>query len=295
MPSIRSTARVGLRESRRWRGRLALGRLEVDGSTAAVVVRAIQRALVRQPSAEERPWILRIEEVRVRLSASRELVTFTDFGAGTAREASASESAGRPTTAQPVSATTTRTLGQMTRSSKPPQWAYLLFCLVRELQPERGLEMGACVGISASYQSAAMSLNGRGRLMSLEGAETLAERSQNTLRELGLADIAQVKLGAFSHTLASSLADLAPVSWAFIDGHHDGAATLAYTEQILEAAGPEAVLVFDDINWSRGMKAAWQAIVADQRFALTVDLRSVGLAVVSAHPAKNQRLVVPYY
>ena len=295
MSTLKSVARVTLRESRRWRGRAALRRVEVAGPTAAAVVRALHRALARRPSAEEQEWISRIEQVRTQLSASQEVVVFSDFGAGTAREAAAAESAGRASTVQPVAATTTRTLGQMTRSSKPPRWAYLLFCLVRELQPERGLEMGACVGISASYQSAAMSLNGRGRLLSLEGAETLAERSRGTLRGLGLAEIAEVRLGAFSETLTSSLDELAPVGWAFIDGHHDGPATLAYTEQILQAAGPEAVLVFDDINWSPGMRTAWQSVVADERFAVTIDLRSVGLAVVSAHPERTRRLVVPYY
>jgi hypothetical protein len=53
-------------------------------------------------------------------------------------------------------------------------------------------------------------------------------------------------------------------------------------EQILRCLAPEAVLVFDDINWSAGMKRAWARIAADPRFAATVDLKKVGIAVVSA-------------
>jgi hypothetical protein len=43
----------------------------------------------------------------------------------------------------------------------------------------------------------------------------------------------------------------------------------------------EAVFVFDDVNWSDGMRNAWSTIVDDPRIALTVDLRSVGIAVAS--------------
>ena len=81
---------------------------------------------------------------------------------------------------------------------------------------------------------------------------------------------------------------------AFIDGHHIESATIDYMEQILPFAGPEAVFVFDDINWSTGMRSAWQAIEASEHFALTVDMRSVGLAVLSESATTRQSLSIPY-
>jgi hypothetical protein len=55
------------------------------------------------------------------------------------------------------------------------------------------------------------------------------------------------------------------------------------------------VLMFDDINWSPGMASAWRTIASDPRFALTVDLRSMGLAVVSEHAEPQRSLAVSYF
>ncbi len=187
-----------------------------------------------------------------------------------------------------------RTIGSMTLSSKPRRWAFLLFRLMRELKPETCLEMGTCVGISAAYQAAALTCNGSGRLITLEGVAPVAQRARDTLAELSLDRRVEVRQGAFQETLSGAVDDLRPVEWAFIDGHHAEEPTLEYLEVVLAGAAPEAVLVFDDINWSDGMRRAWSRIRRDPRFALTVDLRSVGIAVVSESAARRQELTFPY-
>jgi predicted O-methyltransferase YrrM len=261
--------------------------VRVDGAAPAAVVRAIKLATVGRPSADERAWIKRIELTRALLLTSPAPLEIEDFGAGAGHRFDTGEAQTRNVV--------TKTLGAMTGSSKPPRWAYLLFRLVRELQPRSVVEMGACVGISASYEAAALELNGSGRLVTLEGADVLADRSAHTLSELNLDHRAVVRLGQFSDTLASVIAELSPVGFAFIDGHHVESATLDYMEQMLPSMAAEAVFVFDDVNWSDGMRNAWAKIVADPRFALTVDLGSVGIAVVSESATGRQSLVVPYY
>lgn len=261
------------------RGRRTIGAVEVRrattrGATTSAVVSAVKKALAGQAAEDEAAWIERIEKKRRELAASAAPLTIVDFGAGT--KSQFDQDGADP------SHTITKTLGEMTRSSKPPRWAFLLFRIVRELGPEACVELGSCVGISASYEAAALELNGRGRLITLEGADVLAERSRRTIDELGLADRASVRLGRFAATLPGTLDDLPPVDYAFIDGHHVEDATIDYMEQILPRLAPEAVLVFDDINWSAGMKRAWARIAADPRFAATVDLKKVGIAVVSA-------------
>jgi predicted O-methyltransferase YrrM len=281
-------AHLAVRNGRRLRGRYQLQGLEVSGTAPSAVVRGLRKATLGLPTAEEKAWIERIELLRSLLLTSPRPLQIEDFGAGSAVEADSGV-----VRTEKVS---TRTLGTMTRSSKPPRWAYLLFRLIREVGPVRCVEMGACVGISAAYQAAALELNGRdGRLLSLEGADVLAERSARSLEELGLDGRAEIRLGRFSDTLDAAVTELKPVDWAFIDGDHQEEGTLAYMEQVLAAAGDEAVLVFDDINWSGGMRSAWRRVVADDRFALTVDLRSVGLAVVSKSATGRRDLEISYY
>jgi len=43
----------------------------------------------------------------------------------------------------------------------------------------------------------------------------------------------------------------------------------------------EAVIIFDDISWSSGMQKAWTEIENDDRVAVTIDLRIMGIAVIS--------------
>ena len=247
-------------EGRRVRGRFQSGRATATGVGPTAVLSAIRAALTTEPSPAEKAWIDRIERTRSGLLSSTDQLSITDFGAGRGHI----YDDGTAETKHVV----TRTLGEMTRASKPAPWAYLLFRLARELKPASILELGSCVGISAAYQAAALELNGHGQLVTLEGADVLAERSAWTLADLDLGERAAVRLGRFTDTLESAAEALRPVGIAFIDGHHIESATIDYMEQILPFAGAEAVFVFDDINWSTGMRSAWQAIEASEHFAL---------------------------
>jgi predicted O-methyltransferase YrrM len=278
---------TAVRNSRRVRGRVQLASIKVDGVGPTAVVNALKSAALGRPSPSERAWIKRIELMRALLLTSPAPLSMIDFGAGTGHKFDTGEAE----TENRVS----KSLGEMTKSSKPPHWAYLLFRIIRELKPASALEMGTCVGISASYEAAALELNGSGRLLTLEGADVLAERSSHTLAELNLDQRAEVRLGRFSDTVDAAIEQLRPVGFAFIDGHHIESATLEYMEKIVAAAADEAVLVFDDINWSEGMRNAWAGIVADERFALTVGLRSVGVAVLSKTATGRKNIDVGYY
>lgn len=278
--------RTLVRYSRRQRGRIQLRDLQTSGVAPRAVMAAIKGAARNAPLEQEKEWIDQIERLRLLLAGSLQPMEIEDFGAGPSHVFDNGEFH--------TAHTQIRTVGRMTSHSKPPQWAYLLFRLVRELQPESVVELGSCVGISACYQAAALELNGGGRLVTLEGAKPLAERSTRSLEELGLTSRAAVRAGRFSDTLDETLTELKPLGMAFIDGHHIEQATLEYAEQILDAVGDEAVLVFDDINWSDGMRAAWRSITADPRYALTVDLRSIGIAVVSRSATGRQNLQIAY-
>lgn len=287
MKSVSALVHVGARNSRRLRGRVKLASVHVDGIAPSAVVRAVQKAAVGRPSDEERQWLTRIELMRSLLLTSPVPLELADLGAGAGARFDDGNSE------QPK--IVRKTLGEMTLSSKPRRWAYLLFRILREFKPDTVLEMGACVGISASYQAAALEVNGTGRIVTLEGAKPLAEHSARTLAELDLDDRAEVRLGRFSDTLGDAISDLKPVGFAFIDGNHVEGATIDYMEVVTAAAADEAVLVFDDINWSDGMRSAWKRIAADERFALTLDLRSVGIAVVSKSATRLVSSSVPYY
>lgn len=263
--------------------------LEHDGEPAGrVIAGAIRAARDQKLEPEERAWVDRIEALRTRLNASTREVARVDFGAGR-------PDASRDERTMNDGVRVVETLGDVARNaSKSPFWCRFLFALVRGAQPLSGIEMGTAVGISASYQAAALRLNGRGRFATLEGAPTLAEIARANLHELGLDDV-DVVVGRFFDTLPSVLTARRPLDYVFVDGHHDGDATVAYFESLLPFLSPRAFLVFDDVAWSDGMRRAWHTIAHDDRVSLSVDLGAIGVVVVDAARPAARRYRIPLH
>jgi predicted O-methyltransferase YrrM len=221
---------------------------------------------------DERAVIEAIESARARLEASSESVETIDYGAGPGGMRTDEEmERGVPVI---------RNLGELCRSSsKPSHAARLLFRLVRERRPDRCLELGTCLGISAAYQAAALDLNGRGSLITMEGAPALAERAGILLDELGLGSRVDIRVGRFVDLLPDVLQS-ARFDLAFVDGHHDENATLDYFRRIVPAMRAGGLLVFDDIGWSDGMARAWRVIRSDPSVEQDSERLGFGLAVV---------------
>ena len=225
-------------------------------------------------AADEERWVAAVESKRAELDASTDTMTMRR-----------SDYTGDP---RDHDRTETETVGAISRQgSKSRAAALLLHKLIRELQPERCLELGTCVGISAAYQAAALESNQRGNLVTCDASRDRMAVAERTVADLGLIDRVSYRLGRFQETLGPVTDEIGPIDYAFVDGHHDGAATLDYFERIVPALASHGVVVFDDIRWSEGMFRAWSRISADQRVGLSVDLGAMGLAVVDADGRKE--------
>ena len=230
-----------------------------------------------------------IETLRAALLASDEQVTVVNFGAGRpgSTKTPAAMRRGRARTG---------TVGQICQqASKPAAWAELLFTITRDHRPAHCMELGTSLGLSAAYQATALAMNGdgdqghRGTLHTLEGAEELAEIARRNLAGLGLDEVVVVT-GRFDTTLDGVLQSLGTVDQAFIDGHHDEQATIDYFEQMIPRLTPGAVVVFDDISWSDGMRRAWRTIADDDRVRTSIGLRAVGICVMGDHSVPKSHL-----
>ena len=140
--------------------------------------------------------------------------------------------------------------------------------------------MGTCVGISGACIAAALQLNRCGKLVTLEGGAALAEVARRNFAALSLEDLVEVAVGPFHETLLDALRSAAPVDFIFIDGHHDEQATKDYVTMALPFLASQAVAIFDDINWSEGMRRAWSSIAAGPRCVAHFSLRDLGIALM---------------
>lgn len=209
----------------------------------------------RRPGRDAKRWFARIEAERAHLVASEEPLT---------------QKGGKVES----------TVGQVAkRASISPEHAWTLWQLTRRSKSRRVLEMGTCVGVSGSYLAAAAGDGrGGGMLRTLEGHEDRAEVARETFRRLELTDV-EVVVGTFRRTLPGALDD-EPFDLVFVDGHHDGDATLEYVDLIRAASRPGTVLVLDDITWSDSMAAAWTEVQRRLAASAHADLGRVGVVVL---------------
>ena len=235
---------------------------------------AIDQALSNVKDTDEAAWIERIEQARRELNLSATLIQKTDFGAGTADSI-------RSADIEDDGVSVELTVGEISRdSSKPYIWALLLLKVVREFKPSLLIELGTSVGISGAYQASALKINNSdGNLITLEGDKAIAALAESNLDKLGLDNVTVVQ-GKFADSLDEVLSQNGPVDYVFVDGHHDEKATIAYFNQIKPHLASKAVVIFDDISWSPGMKRAWQQIEKNEDVNLSADLENIGICVM---------------
>lgn len=283
------------RRYRGWQRRRALRRARIveldrlracEHPLAPILASAIGGSADRVLTHEDGAAIEPIERLRDDLAACEDTIEHLDFGAGDAqapRNRHVARHGVRVTTA----------IGRLAvGTSKARPWSDLIFNLVRGLRPERCLEMGTCLGLSAAYQCAALARNGSGRLVTLEGGPAYADRARRNLTALGF-DNYDIVVGPFEETLAPTLERERPVEFLFNDGHHDGEALVDYFEGALPHLADGSVVLFDDIALYESMRGAWRRLVGHPAVDLSIDLGAMGLVCVNHRTLRKTSFIVP--
>ena len=281
--SLKTLLTFPLRVFRRWTARREMAKLVSHESPKLKAVgNALREAFSNVISVEERMVISSIEQRRAFLLSSDDRIAVVDYGAGRSDSKRTKEEMKK-------GVQTTESVSKICEFSKPAFWATLLFKLIRKLEPSSCVELGTCVGISASYQAAALAITQKGKLLSLEGSPEIARIARETFASLDLRN-ASVITGPFQETFRGVLEAAKPVDFLFNDGHHDHDAVLRYFNEALPYLSDDAIIVFDDISWSPGMRKAWTEIENDERVAASIDIQVIGIAFVSKklRPAKEK-------
>lgn len=229
--------------------------------------KALKDILIESINDEESKWIAEIESLRDKLNSSTdEIEILTNYNVYDDNE--------------DVFKLATNTIGYASKvSSISFFWAYILFKIVRTYKPKVCFELGTNIGISAAYQAAALKLNNAGRLTTFELSDSKVNLARSNFKVLHLDNI-DVIPGRFNDTLKNELIKQQPIDYVFIDGHHDGDATVEYFNLITPYLSEKSILIFDDINWSEGMKMAWEIIRKDKRLTAAIDLNRLGICLI---------------
>lgn len=171
------------------------------------------------------------------------------------------------------------TIKDVCEASKSPRSALLLYLLIREFKPSTVLELGTNVGITSAYEALAIKRNTSGIVFTLDASPYRLQLAKKVHKNLKLSKFINYTRGLFENILKRVLQNAEPIDFAFIDGHHQYQPTLDYFDTIYEHSTDQAIFIFDDINWSPGMKRAWNEVQHDKRLDLIVDAGSMGIGV----------------
>ena len=162
------------------------------------------------------------------------------------------------------------------RSSVSKRYGSLLYRIIDWFQPEMILELGTGVGISTIYLSSGAPET---PLHSIEGNRERAAVAAQLICRCCPGPVS-IHWGEMEQKLEDILPLLAPRFVAFVDGNHHYEPTVAYVRGLMDQAGDEAVIVMDDIYWSRGMHRAWKEVVSWPGVRVSIDLFHMGILLL---------------
>jgi predicted O-methyltransferase YrrM len=160
------------------------------------------------------------------------------------------------------------------KSSVNSKFGKLLFRLVHYYKPDVVVELGTSLGLSAIYMAAA---NNQATLLTIEGDEGLCTFAEHLFEKHNIKNII-ILHGSFDDMLNKIANEYSCPQFVFIDGDHNYDATMKYYEHFINVM-EEGIIVFDDINWSPGMRKAWHRIKNSTHVHATIDLFFMGIVI----------------
>lgn len=164
--------------------------------------------------------------------------------------------------------------------------AKLLCRLVNYFGAENILEIGTSVGLATSAMALA---NNKPRITTIEGCDQTSRIAQTALNALSQQIVFEV--GEFDRVIKSPKIQQQKFDLIYFDGNHEQEATLQYFNDLLPSAHNDSVWIFDDIHWSTGMEAAWEAIKQHSKVTVTIDTFHWGLVFFRREQAKENFIV----
>jgi len=179
-------------------------------------------------------------------------------------------------------------LGEIVRRrSHPLKRLHIFYKLSNYIKPETMLEFGTAAGISTMYLKKPVP---ESKMITMEGCATLAAVALENLEKAGVKNV-EVVQGNFDILLDDVLKKFDKLDFVFFDGNHRKEPTLEYFNKCMTKAHEGSVFVFDDIHWSKGMEEAWEAVKADDRVSVTMDIFWLGFVFFRKGIAKQDFVV----
>ncbi|MDF9796725.1 putative O-methyltransferase YrrM [Catalinimonas alkaloidigena] len=163
----------------------------------------------------------------------------------------------------------------------------LLYRLISDQKPNIIIELGASLGITTLYLSAA---NPSATIYTFEGCPETAHLARKLFKTWKIKNIHLIE-GNIDDTLPLILSECDSVDFAYMDANHRYQPTLNYYEWLKEKSHERSIFVLDDIYWSSGMQKAWKELYKQAEVRLSLDIFDAGLLFFTPLKKKQHYLL----
>lgn len=187
------------------------------------------------------------------------LVDIVDFGAGSK-----------------ISEKTTRSIQSIAGkgiSSKKYSKLYIQF--IRHFDCKNVVELGTSLGINTAYLARATE---DVKVVTFEGCESISEIAHKVTSQCGCSNVRIIR-GNINDTLPRFLRETGDIDLILIDANHTYTSTLAYMDQIISRLSLRAILIIDDIYWSKEMTRIWKDMKKRFPEAIFIDIYQCGIII----------------
>lgn len=247
-----------------------LNKMSRLGGEGTNIVQAFLKTLRPQNTANENQTFEVLQQFRQDLSVNQRIISFVEIGSDF-----------EMTVAEVVQ-----------RAASPEIWARFFFHLSKAEPTENILEIGTNLGVSGQYFIKGLEGKKKGKFITLEGVKGLCEIAENQFGSLADPSRFEVLYGLYDQTLINIVNRDILFNLVFIDGNHKYNATLRYFEMLKNNLADKAVVIFDDIHWSKGMRKAWRELCKQKGVVLSVNFFKLGVIVFDS---KSTQLTSDHY
>jgi predicted O-methyltransferase YrrM len=152
-------------------------------------------------------------------------------------------------------------------------WCEAFYRIANFAKPDCIVELGTGLGLSTLYWAKAAP---HAQIHTFEGDVVLADLNKVLFKNEHAMNIT-LHQGFFNDTLPRFLEGKPSIDIAFIDGDHTYEATLKNFNLLLPFFHENSIVIFDDIQWSRGMERAWNEIKSMNEVWQSIDFFRLGM------------------
>jgi predicted O-methyltransferase YrrM len=238
--------------------------LDKHGVEGKQVTQALIKSLNSENTPEEKLLFETLDQFREDLYADKRLINFEEIGSNEVM-----------TVAEVAK-----------RAASPEIWTRFFYQLTKSKNIVKVLEIGTNLGVSGQYFIKALKNKKKSKFITLEGVKGLCEIADQRLTTISNDQDFEVIHGLYDQTLISEINKEIHFNLLFIDGNHRYDATLKYFELLKKNIADRALVIFDDIHWSEGMRKAWQEIITQRGIVFSVDFFKLGIIIFDSKQSK---------